>query len=1135
MKISNTKPEKLYQEIFPKDRTPDGENYVDFGEIEKQLFTSEKEKTEALLLVKDKTVTGSYEGQDTYQNYEEKLALFRGMVHQKGNEYPVSLYLSSHRAVGASCGCPKCYGRNSGYYSRSWCSHVQALYYIAKAKLKTEISFDATSLSAQYLISSFRRDAAQKMTSRAFQSENQLTLEAKVKKSDNILSVSFRVGEDKLFVIRDIPAFYRQVRKKETVLFGKSTYLNLARENFLEESVLLLDFIGQCVNDQESIENTIRKRYPYNFQQVMGSMRFKSEIKLEGERLDYFYQILEKKPLPYEKKGKKKEDSLLKAAVKNPKIEVETDPIRAVNEKGFEGIEVYVELPEVMMGKNAAYYLSKDRLCRTEEDFLKIYKMLREVFPAQSGVLNIGKENLSEFYHTILPEISDYIHLTEHAQEEVEAYIPEEPQFTFYLDAKERNILCRADVAYGEKVFSLLDTIKKEEKEEVDYDFCRVFTREMEAAELLSNYLPFIDDLSEEPVFHCDSLEERAFRFLSEGVEALMEIGEVHATDAFRNIDIRKKVKVNVGVSVSQGLLDLSVSAENLSREDLLEVLQSYRLKKKYHRLKNGSFVNTQDESIGMLSELLETTQITDKEFLKENLKLPMYRSLYLNKLLEENEGVYEERDQKFKTLVKEFKTISESEFTVPKSLKKVLRNYQKTGYKWFRMLDAYGFGGILADDMGLGKTIQTIALFLSIHQEEKGQKSLIVCPASLVYNWGEEFGRFAPELRVALVSGNREQRKELLENMEEYDVLVTSYQLLHMDMEHYEGKQFRFEVIDEAQYIKNHTTAMAKAVKVIKAQTKLALTGTPIENQLSELWSIFDYLMPGFLYRYDAFKKNFETKIAKNQDKEASARLKKMVSPFILRRLKENVLKDIPEKLEKVYHVKMDTKQQEVYDAQVQHLKDSIAAQSEESFNKSRMKIFAELTRLRQICCDPSLCFDNYKSGSAKREACLEVVKNAIDGGHRILLFSQFTSMLELLEKDLKKEGIGYFKITGQTAKQERLRLVNEFNEGDTPVFLISLKAGGTGLNLVGADVVIHYDPWWNLAVQNQATDRAHRIGQKKTVTVFKMIIKNTIEEKITALQEAKKNLADEILSGEGSSLAKMSKEEFLELFEPS
>ncbi|MCC8168450.1 MAG: DEAD/DEAH box helicase, partial [Clostridiales bacterium] len=409
----------------------------------------------------------------------------------------------------------------------------------------------------------------------------------------------------------------------------------------------------------------------------------------------------------------------------------------------------------------------------------------------------------------------------------------------------------------------------------------------------------------------------------------------------------------------------------------------------------------------------------------------------------------------------------------------------------------------------------------------------IVVCPASLVYNWQDELRRFAPSLSVCLVVGTQKEREEKLRHYGEYDVLVTSYDLLKRDIDHYEDCTFKGEILDEAQFIKNHTTAAAKAVRLIKSEIHYALTGTPIENRLSELWSIFDVLMPGFLYGYEVFRREIETPIVKQQDKDASKRLRRMVTPFILRRLKKDVLKDLPDKLEKVYYAKFETKQQKLYDGQVAHMKQVLAMQDEESYKKDKLKVLAELTRIRQICCDPSLIYENYDGESAKRIACMSLIKQAMEGGHRILLFSQFTSMLALLEEDLNAEKIPYYKITGETPKKKRLELVNDFNEGDTPIFLISLKAGGTGLNLTGADMVIHYDPWWNLAVQNQATDRAHRIGQTNIVSVYRLIVRDSIEEKILQMQETKKDLAEEILSGESGGLSSLSKEELLELLQ--
>ena len=434
---------------------------------------------------------------------------------------------------------------------------------------------------------------------------------------------------------------------------------------------------------------------------------------------------------------------------------------------------------------------------------------------------------------------------------------------------------------------------------------------------------------------------------------------------------------------------------------------------------------------------------------------------------------------------------------------------------------------------MGRGKTIQVLAVLLAAKEEGKTGTSLVVTPASLVFNWGAEFEKFAPDLTVSLITGTQDERQKKIDAYQEADVIVTSYDLLKRDIAFYEDKEFYYQIIDEAQYIKNHTTEAAKAVKVIHSRIRYALTGTPIENRLSELWSIFDYLMPGFLYTYDTFRKEMENPIVKNNDEKAMKRLQKMVGPFILRRLKEDVLKDLPDKLEEFRYVRLGDTQQKVYDGQVVHMKEQIARQNPEEFNKNKLQILAELTRLRQICCDPSLCFENYKGETAKLEACLELIQSAMDGGHRILVFSQFTSMLEILQKNLTNLGIAYFTITGSTSKEKRLELVKDFNEGDVPVFLISLKAGGVGLNLTGADVVIHYDPWWNLAAQNQATDRAHRIGQTKKVTVYKLIARHTIEEKIQKLQETKKNLADQVMSGESASLGGMSREEILELLE--
>ena len=318
------------------------------------------------------------------------------------------------------------------------------------------------------------------------------------------------------------------------------------------------------------------------------------------------------------------------------------------------------------------------------------------------------------------------------------------------------------------------------------------------------------------------------------------------------------------------------------------------------------------------------------------------------------------------------------------------------------------------------------------------------------------------------------------------------------------------------------------KAVKILKGTHRFALTGTPIENRLSELWSIFDFLMPGFLFSADTFRSRYDVPITQMKDESVTELLAHMTAPFIMRRLKSDVLRELPEKLEEIRTAVFDDEQRRLYDAQVYVLRRQIETANTP---QERFGILPELLKLRQICCDPALVFENYRGPSAKREACMDLIRSAIDGGHRMLLFSQFTSMMELLASDLKNEGIPFYTLTGATSGQERLRLVNAFNNGDTPVFLISLRAGGTGLNLTGADLVIHYDPWWNLAVQNQATDRAHRIGQTRQVTEIRLIAAHSIEERIIELQEAKRELADAVLGAEGTSLMSMSAEDLMAL----
>ena len=418
------------------------------------------------------------------------------------------------------------------------------------------------------------------------------------------------------------------------------------------------------------------------------------------------------------------------------------------------------------------------------------------------------------------------------------------------------------------------------------------------------------------------------------------------------------------------------------------------------------------------------------------------------------------------------------------------------------------------------------LSVIVDYAKKEGRKASLVVSPSSLTLNWQNEAKKFTNELKTMVIRGTLTERKRLIEEIDNYDLVITSYDLLKRDLEIYKEKDYEFKYIiaDEAQYLKNSNTKNAKAIKEIKAETRYALTGTPIENSLAELWSIFDFIMPGYLFTYRKFKNIYETPIVKEDDEQ-----------FVLRRNKKEVLTELPEKTVTVLNNEMNEEQQNLYLTYLARAKQEIAEKVEiDGFENSQMQILAALTRLRQICCHPSLFVEGYNEGSSKLEQCIEIIEEAINGGHKILLFSGYTSMFEIIEKELKKRNIKYFKLTGATKVDERMKMVDEFNENSNiKLFLISLKAGGTGLNLTGADMVIHYDPWWNISTENQATDRAYRIGQKNNVQVYKLITKNSIEEKIYELQEKKAKLADSMLDTNTKFINRFSREEIMKLFE--
>lgn len=470
----------------------------------------------------------------------------------------------------------------------------------------------------------------------------------------------------------------------------------------------------------------------------------------------------------------------------------------------------------------------------------------------------------------------------------------------------------------------------------------------------------------------------------------------------------------------------------------------------------------------------------------------------------------------------------------IPKEINAQLRPYQVEGVHWLERLRLMYLNGILADDMGLGKTLQAIAAITQHHNKNKGSRTLIICPTSLLYNWKEELHKFNPKLIAMVIDGIPNARKKLLSKINEADVIITSYTLLQKDIETYCQQQFAYAILDEAQHIKNRGTRNAKSVKMIPAAHRMILTGTPIENSLEELWSLMDFLMPGFLSSFDRFVEKY-IRVGGQQHSQNIEYLRRKVSPFILRRMKIDVLKDLPAVSEIVYHCQLSEVQQDLYKSYAESARDELVKLVErDGFDKVQIHVLATLTRLKQICCHPAIfAKESADPGdSAKYEMLLELLQTLVESKHKTVIFSQYTRMLQIMREDFEQRGIAFSYLDGST--KNRLEIVKEFNENiQIPVFLVSLKAGGTGLNLTGADTVIHYDMWWNPAVENQATDRVHRIGQKNSVSAYKLITLGTIEEKIVEMQRRKKGLVKKVVSCDDEAIAKLTWEDVLELLQ--
>ena len=1059
----------------------------------------------------------------------------RASVQDGASLYKVSLYVKGSQVRDYSCSCV------NGNSYRGMCAHAKLVWEQWK---KEQEQHSGRPVSTSQEIRTMIREYTNREVAKIIEDaeETEIRLVPRLMLKNGSASLEFKLGRDRFYIIKDLMSFAEAVRTGASVSYGKQLTFHHSLNAFAEEDLELCALLLELVQVYQEHFEQFRKS---SFVTMQGLRT----LNLNRANRDRFFQLMENRDLEVEFG----DGSHCNVKVKQECMRLPVQIRRA----GRDGIAVSIDQELFGIPGERGWYVGNETslVCLDETESRELGVFLEQVLKdKKSHTLDIQDRDIPLFYERVLQKILPYAELTVH-DVDLESYRPKELKAQFSFDSTGPDeITMKPLLSYGDFSFSPLNDDK------VPRIICRDVPGEFKISQVITRYFQYRDGESEYLVIRND--EEALYRLLSEGMEEFMELGQVLVSDAARKIRVLPSPQVKVGVQTAGRWLELSVDAEGMSRDELLDILSGYDPKKKYYRLRSGEFLNVDENGLMTVARMTDSLGIGREELLSGLVKVPVYRALYLDSVLKEGNGITFYRDNLFRAVVRGMKSVEDSDYVVPASLQQVLRGYQKTGYRWLKTLDVNGFGGILADDMGLGKTIQIIALLQAEAEEHPESQSLIVCPASLVYNWENELNRFAPGLTVQTVTGTAPEREEILkiaaqlgtEHLETAasettvqadaqesaeaichpQILITSYDLLKRDIAFYEPLKFRFQVIDEAQYIKNPLTQSAKSVKLIKAQTRYALTGTPIENRLSELWSIFDYLMPGFLFTYSRFRKQFESPIVKDGDPYALESLRRLSGPFVLRRLKKDVLKDLPDKLETVVYSMAEEEQKQLYTAHALALKEELEQMSGDTYGTERIQVLAELTKLRQICCDPSLCFDRYKGGSAKLDTCMELITGGIAGGHKILLFSQFTSMLELIGQRLKKEGIAFHELTGATPKEERIRMAGAFQTDETPVFLISLKAGGTGLNLTAADIVIHYDPWWNVAAQNQATDRAHRIGQEKQVSVFKLIMKDTVEENILLLQEQKRDLADQIISGEQVSIGSLSKDELLKILSP-
>ena len=879
-----------------------------------------------------------------------------------------------------------------------------------------------------------------------------------------------KIGNQQKYVLKQKLSRFLSVyqENKGKVEFGKKLVYEPKKYYFNEQNTAILNFVYSYFEMHRYYEDV---------------------IKLNDAQMRQFLELLKEKEFIVENVGTI--DSILNEFPWVPVVKKSDDETYILDLPiEVEQFYPFTDDCEYVLYQKNAYHLNKQNA-----------NFICKMFNNGISKLIFDKKDLSKFTNYVIPTIRDNIVIDEGIDDIV---VVKRPTAKLYFDIASNSIVCNLKFLYQDKEIDYFKNSRSIVRD-IDYENEVVM-------DLIGQHF-----LVEDKKIILDGIDNIGY-FMEEGLPRLLEKYDVYTSKKLDAMNFISKINIHSMFSIgADNIMNFTFEMDGISNKEIDAVLKNVKEKKKYFKLKNGDIVKLdQDDEIEQFGEMIDNLELNQGDIANGVVEIPKYRAIYLDSLHKRYDFV--ETNNLFDEFISKFNQYKDVSLSLNSRDKTILRDYQIIGVKWLYNIYKCGFGGILADEMGLGKSIQLIYFIKSLLKEDNHARFLIVVPTSLVYNWENEFKKFAPKLKYHIFAGARQSRHEELKTVD-CKIYITSYGLLREDYEeYYRDKEFNVCIIDEAQSIKNPTTEISKTVKKIKADAKFALTGTPLENSVIELWSIFDYIMPGFLSGLKSFQSKYKVKEFDEVTNQKLVGLSHLISPFILRRRKSEVLKDLPSKIENNIYIDLSDEQKKLYAAEVKRVNEEMERLiATEGFDKARFMILQLLTKLRQLCISPSLIYDNYKNSSAKIDNLVKVVRESIDNGHKILIFTSFKKALDLVSQKLMEEGIRVYTIDGSVHSKKRMDLVNKFNEGDDVyVFIITLKSGGTGLNLTSADIVIHLDLWWNPQVENQATDRAHRIGQKNVVEVVKLISKGTIEEKILELQQKKKTLSDKLIEGD-------------------